>query len=219
MRRSEAKREEHTLLEYTLAQVIQTLSWAGREGLQLLHERTHGCRHLGWSVLDSVLMEKSSWCCKADGSWWREEVLGKQKGTQAGGHERRAYIHWHHLTECGVGSQSGLGTEWKVTSMDPGRPLYGGKPMVAMRHITSVLSTEFQDPCVPWWPRWSRIDGVVMIQVNCVPWVVIPTSKYRLLCLQNCKHRRDSMVGLLKAIISALPIDSGKCQSIIIGRH
>ena len=50
MRRSEDKRKGHTLLEDTLAQVIKTLSRADREGLQLLHNRAHGCRHLGDSV-------------------------------------------------------------------------------------------------------------------------------------------------------------------------
>lgn len=40
-----------------------------------------------------------------------EKFLGSKEEHKLGeGHERSTYIHWHHLTECGVGSQLGLGT-------------------------------------------------------------------------------------------------------------
>jgi hypothetical protein len=46
-----------SLLEDTLAQVIQTLPRARREGLELLEEGSHGSRHDGCELFDGLLMK------------------------------------------------------------------------------------------------------------------------------------------------------------------
>jgi hypothetical protein len=55
--RSEHEERGHTLLEDTLAQVIQTLPRARREGLELLEEGSHGSRHDGCGLFDGLLMK------------------------------------------------------------------------------------------------------------------------------------------------------------------